>query len=80
MVMSDSSDDDGLAVPPPSSTEMPLSAVVVGAETRGRRRTHEATAAVPESAWTTLAPTARMTTAVPETAWVMPVVAAEATS
>jgi hypothetical protein len=78
--MSDSSDDDGLAVPPPSSTKMPLPAVLVGAETRGRRRTREAMVAVPESAWATPTPTARTTTTVPKTARVMPVVAAEATS
>jgi len=80
MVLSDSSDYDKPAVPPPSSTEMPPSTKPSDVEMRGRRQMCEAMKAVPESARTTPASAARTATAVSETARVMPVVVAEAIS
>jgi len=80
MVLSHSSDDDGPVVSPPPSTKTPPLAVPASVEMRGRRRTHEATAAVPKSARATPALTAKTATAVLETTQVTPVVAAKAAS
>jgi len=80
MVLLDSFDDDGPAVPPPPSAEMPPLVVPAGAEMWRRWQTREAMAAVPETARATPAAVTRTTTVVPKTTRVTPVVVAEATS
>lgn len=66
MVVLDSSDDDGAAMPLPLTTETPPSANRAGVEMRGARRAREATAVVLETARTTPAAAAGAASQVPE--------------
>lgn len=78
--MSDSSNDDGAAIPPPLTTKMPLSATRAGAEMREMCQAWEAMALVRETTQATLAAAARATRQVPEPTRATLAAAAEATS